>query len=79
MEVVMRALSFALVLSLAAVTAGAQPAGVVLINGRVYTMDANRPWAEGLAIAGERMPVGDGSQDFVAQPLRPEQLLLLLA
>jgi predicted amidohydrolase YtcJ len=55
MEVMMRALPFALVLSLAAVTAGAQPAGLVLINGRVYTLDADRPWADGLAIAGDRI------------------------
>src|SRR5687767_14658633 len=32
-----------------------QPADLVLINGRVYTVDASRPWAEGLAINGDRI------------------------
>jgi len=54
-EVVMRALPLALVLSLAAAAAAAQPADLVLTNGRVYTLDASRPWAEGLAIAGDRI------------------------
>ena len=51
----MRALPWAAALSLVAVAAGAQPADLVLINGRVYTLDASRPWAEGLAITGERI------------------------
>ena len=42
-------------LSLAAAVAGAQPADLVLVNGRVYTLDASRPWAEGLAITGDRI------------------------
>jgi predicted amidohydrolase YtcJ len=41
--------------SLAAAVAGAQPADLVLLNGRVYTLDASRPWAEGLAITGDRI------------------------
>ena len=48
-------LPLALVLSLAAATVAAQPADLVLLNGRVYTLDANRPRAEGLAIAGDRI------------------------
>ena len=51
----MRALPLALALSLAAAAAAAQPADLVLMNGRVYTLDASRPWAEGLAIAGDRI------------------------
>ena len=51
----MRALSPALALSLAAAGAAAQSADVVLTNGRVYTLDASRPWAEGLAITGDRI------------------------
>ena len=52
----MRALPWAAALSLAAAAAvGAQPADLVLINGRVYTLDASRPWAEGLAITGDRI------------------------
>jgi len=51
----MHAFPLALALSLAAAVAAAQPADLVLINGRVYTLDAGRPWAEGLAIAGDRI------------------------
>ena len=51
----MRTLPLALGLSLAAPAAGAQPADLVLVNGRVYTVDADRPWVEALAIAGERI------------------------
>lgn len=51
----MRAVPLALAFSLAAVAAGAQPADLVLLSGRVYTLDASRPWAEGLAIAGDRI------------------------
>jgi hypothetical protein len=51
----MRAFSLALVLSLAAGGLAAQPADLVLVNGRVYTLDPSRPWVEGLAIAGERI------------------------
>jgi predicted amidohydrolase YtcJ len=54
-EVVMRAVPLALAVSLAAVAADAQPASLVLVNGRVFTLDASRPWAEGLAIAGDRI------------------------
>jgi predicted amidohydrolase YtcJ len=37
---------------------GAQPFGtadLVLVNGRIYTVDAARPWAEAVAIAGDRI------------------------
>jgi predicted amidohydrolase YtcJ len=51
----MQAFPLALALSVAAAVAAAQPADLVLINGRVYTLDAGRPWAEGLAIAGDRI------------------------
>lgn len=51
----MRALPLALVLCLAATAAAAQPVDLVLVNGRVYTLDAGRPWADGLAIAGDRI------------------------
>jgi predicted amidohydrolase YtcJ len=43
-----------LALSLAA-TSAAQAPDVVLLNGRVYTLDPARPWAEALAISGERI------------------------
>jgi hypothetical protein len=51
----MRAHLLALVLSLTGGAATGQPADVVLVGGRVYTLDAARPWAEGLAIAGDRI------------------------
>lgn len=35
--------------------AAAQPADLVLLNGRVYTVDPSRPWAEAVAIAGDRI------------------------
>jgi len=50
-----RAAPLLLALSLAAAAVGAQPADLVLVNGRVYTLDASRPWAEGLAITGDRI------------------------
>src|SRR6185436_17985289 len=50
-----RAAPLLLTLSLSAAVAGAQPADLVLVNGRVYTLDASRPWAEGLAITGDRI------------------------
>jgi predicted amidohydrolase YtcJ len=51
----MRALLFLLGLSLAPGAVAGAPADVVLVNGRVYTLDAARRWAEGLAIEGERI------------------------
>jgi predicted amidohydrolase YtcJ len=43
-------------LLLAAADASAQAnADLVLVNGRVYTLDASRPWAEALAVSGERI------------------------
>jgi predicted amidohydrolase YtcJ len=47
------------VVALSAVLAGAQPAGgpadMILVNGRVYTVDPARPWAEAIAIRGSRI------------------------
>jgi len=51
----MRAFLLALALSLAGGAAGSQPADILLVNGRVYTLDATRPWAEGVALAGDRI------------------------
>jgi predicted amidohydrolase YtcJ len=31
------------------------PPDLVLVNGRVYTVDAARPWAEAIAVAGDRL------------------------
>lgn len=35
--------------------AWAQPADLLLVNGRIYTLDPARPWAEAVAIDGERI------------------------
>jgi len=51
----MRDFTWTLVLSLAAGGLAAQPADIVLVGGRVYTLDPSRPWAEGLAITGDRI------------------------
>jgi len=45
----------ALAAVLAAAPAGAQPADLLLVNGRVYTLDPARPWAEAVAIDGDRI------------------------
>ena len=34
---------------------GPQPADLLLVNGRVYTLDPARPWAEAVAIDGDRI------------------------
>jgi hypothetical protein len=49
----MNALPLALLVALA--TGAPPPADVVLVGGRVYTLDPARPWAEGLAIVGDRI------------------------
>lgn len=55
-------LSFAVVLATGAFGAGAAeaPADLVFTNGRVWTADAARPWAQAVAIRGDRIAyVGD--------------------
>jgi predicted amidohydrolase YtcJ len=43
--------------------AKAQPADTILIHGRVYTVDAKQPWAQAVAIRGEKIiAVGDDSE-----------------
>jgi predicted amidohydrolase YtcJ len=51
----MRGLPLAMAFSAVAALGAPPPADIVLINGRVYTLDASRPWAEGLAITGDRI------------------------
>ena len=31
------------------------PADLILVNGRIYTLDAARPWAEAMAVRGSRI------------------------
>jgi len=60
----MRALLFSAGFSLAAGAAAGAPPDVLLVNGRVYTLDAARPWAEGLAIEGERIAAVGSSAEI---------------
>ena len=41
--------------SLVAAQQAGGPADLILVNGRVYTVDAARPWAEAVAIRGSRI------------------------
>ena len=43
------------------------PADLVLLNGRVYTVDAARPWAEAVAIAGDRITAVGSSAEIKAR------------
>lgn len=43
------------VLLLMPAVAAAQTADLALVNGRVYTVDAERPWAEAIAVAADRV------------------------
>jgi len=50
----MRVLTLILAVA-ASVPAAAQTADLILLNGRVYTLDPERPWAEAVAIEGDRI------------------------
>src|SRR5690606_30727251 len=47
----------AIIVALSAVVLAQQPTvpDLVLLNGRVYTVDPSRPWAEAVAITGDRI------------------------
>ena len=53
-----------------ATPAWAQPADLLLVNGRVYTLDPARPWAEAVAIRGDRI-VAVGADGDVARARGP--------
>jgi predicted amidohydrolase YtcJ len=65
-------------LAFAAASAWAQPADLVLLNGRVYTVDAARPWAEAVAVAGERI-LAVGSTADIARLAGPSTRRIDLA
>jgi hypothetical protein len=53
----------ALLCLLAGCSGGGEPADVVVRNARIYTVDAGRPWAEAVAVRGERIAwVGSDSE-----------------
>ncbi len=47
-----------------AATARAQDADLLLLNGRVYTADPARPWAEAVAVRGDRIAAVGGSAEI---------------
>jgi len=53
-------------------------ADLVLTNGRIYTVDAERPWAEALAISGERI-LAVGSAAEVAKSIDDHTRVIDLA
>jgi predicted amidohydrolase YtcJ len=48
------------------VAQGQEAADLILVNGRIYTVDAARPWAEAVAIAGDRITHVGSSPDVRA-------------
>lgn len=61
----MRTLLLLICLSLAAAPAVAQgTADLILVNGRIYTLDPQRPWAEAIATEGERIRAVGSTADI---------------
>src|SRR5688572_28793450 len=58
----------AILLSLSAVILAQRrdPADLILVNGRIYTLDAERPWAEAGAIRGDRIVAVGTTADLKA-------------
>jgi predicted amidohydrolase YtcJ len=52
--------------ALPAVLSGGATADLVLVNGRIYTLDPAKPWAEAVAIAGDRLSAVGSSADVRA-------------
>ena len=50
-------------------------ADLILTNARIYTVDAEKPWAEAVAIAGERI-LTVGSTEVVAATAGPETRII---
>ena len=64
-------LSLAVLLAVAAPAAAEAPADLIFTGGRVFTADAARPWAEAVAVRGERI-VRVGSRSRGGGLARPE-------
>jgi predicted amidohydrolase YtcJ len=45
---------------------GQPPADLILLNGRIYTVDSARPWVDAVAIAGDRITHVGGSEEIRA-------------
>ena len=60
------ALIFAGIASIVAAQQRDAPADLLLLNGRVYTLDAARPWAEGVAVRGSQIVAVGSTADVRA-------------
>lgn len=58
--------SMLLVFSVLGCTQGQQPADYVFTNGKVYTVNENRPWAEAAAVKGNQIVFVGSSEDAKA-------------
>jgi predicted amidohydrolase YtcJ len=58
--------------------AAAETADLIVSNGRVYTVDADRPWAEAIAVRGERI-VAVGDNETVLALRGPDTRVINLA
>src|SRR5918995_3340249 len=59
-------LPIACLLLSAALTASAQPPQLILYGGKIFTADSDRPWAEAIAIRGERIVAVGANQEVLA-------------
>ena len=65
----MRSRAFVLLaVALSAVLTAQQPTtpDLILLNGRIYTVDTARPWAEALAVSGTRISAVGSTSDIKA-------------
>ena len=60
------ALIFAGLVSIVAAQQRDTPADLLLLNGRVYTLDAAKPWAEGVAVRGSQIVAVGSNADVRA-------------
>ena len=61
-----RLLIVAALAALPAVLSGGATADLVLVNGRIYTLDPAKPWAEAVAITGDRLSAVGSAADVRA-------------
>ncbi|UCG85469.1 MAG: amidohydrolase [Gemmatimonadota bacterium] len=73
-----RHLELLVVLATAAACGTSEAADLVLVNGRVYTLDERQPWAEAVAVTGERI-VAVGSNSQVNALVGPQTEMIDLA
>src|SRR5918995_2017177 len=59
-------LPIACLLLSAALTASAQPPQLILHGGKIFTADSDRPWAQAVAIRGERIVAVGADEEVLA-------------